>query len=202
VLTRIMFISNIRGREELIPYIIHSIIKKHVDLLVFTGNTVSPIIIYNLAKYFPDRIYGITGNLDEPALIKALKDVNGFIEGKIVSFKNIVLASIGSIIDTSMNNLLKYNGVVDILITFYPSRRYIIGDSGYLDVVDYLIDHLRPRIVIIGNGFHKCFIINNSVVYTGYGFKGYYVIVGIDKDINNYFIECGNLYDDLWRLSI
>ncbi len=202
MLTKIMFISNIRGREELVPYIIYSVVEKHVDLLVFTGNIVSPIIIYDLAKYFPNRIYGLTGNLDESSLIKALKDINGFIEGKIVSFKDIVLAGIGSIIDSSMNNLLKYKGVVDVLITYYPSRRHIVGDSGYLDVIDYLIDYLGPRIVISGSGYHKCLVISNSIGYTGYGFMGYYIVLGIDKSDDNYFLECGNLYSDLEKLSI
>lgn len=189
---KILAISEIRGRENLAPYIAYLAGKEKVDAILFVGNIVSPIIIDEVSRKIDKRILGVAGNLDDPSITRMLKLINGFIEGKIVEINGLRIGGIGVNLGSSFSRLLRENKRLDILVSFYPGR--MAGVDIGLSIIDSLIENLKPKLVIFGKGRKNC-LAKNNYVFLGEGYSGFYSLINIKKENYSIQIYCNHFQD-------
>ncbi|ABN69565.1 phosphoesterase [Staphylothermus marinus F1] len=193
---RILAASNINGREDLVPYIIYLANTEKIDVVLFCGNIVSPLIIDEISKRIKGRVLGVAGNLDDPSVIKILKSINGFIDGRIVEIDGLNIGGIGFNPELSVNRLLKENKHLDILVSFYPSIKTPFKNG--VGMVDHLIKTLHPKIVVFGRGYKEC-LVNDKYIFPGDGYKGFYALIEIkskDYRIKTYCHRLQNIVLD------
>ncbi|ADI31484.1 metallophosphoesterase family protein [Staphylothermus hellenicus] len=192
MVSKILAISNINGREDLIPYIVYLASTEKIDIVLFCGNIVSPLIIEEISKRIKGRVLGVAGNLDDPSVIKMLKSINGFIDGRIVEVYGLNIGGVGFNPELSVNRLLRENKDLDILVSFYPSIKASINNG--VGMIDRLIKTLHPQIVVFGRGYRKC-LVNDKYVFPGEGHKGFYALIKLGKKDYEAKIYCRHFQD-------
>ncbi len=192
----ILALSRIYGNKvvsSIIKYVVKSL---SIDLVLFVGDTVSPQIIYDMYKSTRTIVMGVPGIYDDVSVIKALKEVNGFLEGQLKNFNKIRIAGIGISIDSSINSLMSKISNVDLLVTYYPGRKHNPLRSNGLAKIDKFIDKIRPKTIIFGKGGGEC-VFNEHYIYPGEGFKGYFTVLRFSENLLLEKVKCYDIYSFL-----
>lgn len=114
--------------------------------IILLGNTVSPSVVYRLSEKCGVRVLGVLGELDNPSVAQALKVVNGLLNCRVTTIDGLRLFGYG----TGTCNINAISSCsVDILATSKPGVNYGYCKPGN-DLVDYLYDLLKPRMVLAG----------------------------------------------------
>ena len=186
----ISWLMNRRPLASILKYLIR---EHEVDYLLLLGNTLSPTLIRDVASTGV-RVLGVSGNLDDPSVISAFKELNGFIEGKIATVNDVKVFGVGANVRLALDRLEDVDRV-DILATFYSGYTYKCGSCMGSSLVDRIIDKLKPKLIITSICDKPC--MKDNIVCPGYGYNGYLVL--IKHFFNNYVVEHINLYNYLFK---
>ncbi|MCD6301323.1 MAG: hypothetical protein J7L82_04555, partial [Staphylothermus sp.] len=199
ILLNILALSRIYGNKivsSIIKYVVKSL---SIDLIIFVGDTVSPRIIYDIYKSTRVKVMGIPGIYDDVSVIKALKDINGFLDGHFIELNNIKIAGIGVSIDSSINSLMSKIKVLDLLVSYYLGRKHNpLGTNG-LAKIDKFIDNTKPKFIIfskVGEKKEKCVHIG-QYIYPGNGFRGYFTVLTFSHNSLLEKVRCYDIYSFL-----
>lgn len=195
-MSSILVLSRIYGNKVVSSIIKYAVKNLSVDLVILVGDTVSPQIIYDIYKTTQTPVMGIPGIYDDVSVIKALKEIDGFLEGQIKNNNKIKIAGIGVSIDSSINSLVSKTSNVDLLVTYYPGRKHNPLRSNGLAKIDKLIDTIKPKTIIFGKGRGKC-VFNEHYIYPGEGFKGYFTVLSFSENLLLEKVKCYDIYSFL-----
>lgn len=112
--------------------------------LILLGDIVSPTIVKWLHETCSIKVLGVLGRHDNAATVTALSDVNGLIECRSLNVKGALIYGIGL---SGCVNVTE--GRADIVVSGLPGFKYGCCNP-QIDTVDYVIELLRPRLVITG----------------------------------------------------
>ena len=195
-MSSILVLSRIYGNKVVSSIIKYAVKNLSVDLVILVGDTVSPQIIYDIYKTTQTPVMGIPGIYDDVSVIKALKEIDGFLEGQIKNINKIKIAGIGVSIDSSINSLVSKTSNVDLLVTYYSGRKHNPLRSNGLAKIDKLIDRIKPKTIIFGKGRGKC-VFNEHYIYPGEGFKGYFTVLSFSENLLLEKVKCYDIYSFL-----
>lgn len=122
------------------------------NALILLGDTVSPSIIQWLIEQCSIRVYGVLGRYDNPAVASILRKNNGLIECKLLEINGLQVYGYGY---TGCTPILKDTFHVDVLVTNSCGARYTCCMKKS-DIIDRLIDSLKPRLVVTGSCRYPC----------------------------------------------
>ncbi len=149
---RIIAASNILG-SRIKAAILKSLCCENRSLILLLGNTCSPAIIRQLYEICGGLLYGVTGSLDDVSVVSTLKNLGGYIGGKIIFVDNLSIAGLGLQVNNDLKNLLGLPHKPDIVVTYLPPRSLCKEIHGYkcgLETVDEAISKLNPQAIFWG----------------------------------------------------
>ncbi len=174
--TSLIFIYELMGSKHL-SRLLCFIAKYHgVSSIILLGDTVSPEIIQWLSSKCKVNIYGVLGRLDNASIANTLRNINGLIECKATSIKNVVIYGYGF---SGCSHKLSSISKVDVLVTSIPGLKYTCCGSRS-DIVDDVVEAFKPRLIITGDCMKPCF--KDNVFSPGSIRKGFIGLVEV-KDL-------------------
>lgn len=136
--------------------------------LILIGDTVSPSIIQWLIEQCSVRVYGVLGRYDNPAVASILRKNNGLIECKLLEINGLHVYGYGY---TGCTPVLEDKFDIDVLVTSLCGAKYTCCVKKS-DIVDALIDALRPRLVVTGSCRDPC---RSEMVFSPGSLQGGYL---------------------------
>lgn len=182
-------ISELRGRDYIASLLRFYAVCSRAKYVVLLGNTVSPIIVRELAHSGGYRVLGLPGNLDDVSVVSALKEVGGLLEGRVLELGGYACGGIGVLVEQSIERI-KNVDKLDILFTFYPGRDNSCEAGSGFKAIDDLVKRVNPSIVVVGKCRDPC--IRGRVVCPGNGFRGYVALLKPGK--TGFRASLDNLY--------
>ena len=179
------------GRENIASLLRLYLVENSIDYLFLLGNTLSPNIILDLANLPGLRLIGVTGNYDNASIATTLKKLGGLVEARVYDTGFAKVYGVGCNVRQAVENAKQVDQrPIDVLASFYPGYKYICGGNYGVESIDYIIDNIRPRLIVYGKCRRPC--IMDNIVCLGPGYKGYTMIAFFDREVN---VEMINLYD-------
>lgn len=190
---KIVFISQLMGREYIASLLRLYLIEKHVDILFLLGNILSPKIVSELARIQGLYLLGLPGNYDDVSITILLRRINGFVEARKHSVGVISFYGIGCNVRQAVINIMRETiNNVDVLASFYPGYKYVCGENKGLEIIDEIIERLKPRLIVYGKCSNPCIL--DNIICLPPGYKGYVVFISLDKD--SFEASIINLYNE------
>ncbi len=192
---RIIGISDVHCSYHYTALLIDKALSIEADLILSAGDVecIEPLEALVASGV---KIYGVTGNMDEVFVYRAMKSAGVAIDGEVIDFKGITIAGIGAMslrtnlesIDRRINNRGKR---LDALLSHHPLKG--VNDLTYrglhagLKVLRDFVDKHSPRLVIHGH-IHEARGVSkysgSLVVNPGPLMHGFYSLIDIDGSIH------------------
>ncbi|MEM1662253.1 MAG: hypothetical protein QXP72_00770 [Desulfurococcaceae archaeon] len=190
-MTRLLVLTDLRGNRTVASLIKIFSISLKVNYIVLLANTISPTIIADLAKSNL-KIIGLAGNLDDPSTIDAFKKHGLFVESRFMDLDGLKAFFTSLAFNESLKKI-NTSDKAEVLLTYYPGLKYCCCRNGYVETIDYLVDILKPRIVITGKCIEPCY--NGYVASPGAAYRGYSLLI---NNTENIWLKFINLYELLY----
>jgi len=150
IMVRLLLVSDLMGFKHYTGLICYLYEKLHADSTILLGNTISPSIVRQLVENCNMRVYGVLGRYDNASLASILIEVNGLLECKSIMVKDVSIYGYG-LSGCEPRRVEK----IDILVSSIPGRKYTCCTK-CSDMVDRIIEYLKPRLIITGGCSRSC----------------------------------------------
>lgn len=147
---KLLLAYGLRGSKPLSRLLCHALKYHGVDALILLGDTASPTIVKWLYETCSAKVLGLLGRYDDVATVTALSNINGLIECRSLNVKGVLIYGIGL---SGCVNIAEEK--VDIVVSSLPGFKYGCCNPK-VDVVDHVIELLKPRLVITGSCRKPC----------------------------------------------
>ncbi len=186
-MVRVLHVSDIHCDSNRLIRVLES---EDYDIVAATGDFECVETVEALVKYASKPLLAVTGNIDNAATARVLRDAGVLLDGRIRVVDDLVFAGVGGLdlkssIESLRERLAKSDvGRVDFLLSHHPPKgildRVFIGlHIGSRDVLE-LAESLRPKAHLFGH-VHEArgSIVRNGILFVNAGplKRGYYAVV-------------------------
>ncbi len=189
---RILHVSDMHCATDKLKRLLE--LSDNYDLILATGDFQCVDTAGSIIK-LAGKVYAVTGNMDDPAIARLLRDSGILLDGRITEFGTITIAGLGGLdfhssLSSLRDKLGKSGSRINILLSHHPPKgildRAFFGLRAGLRELKDFVNEIHPRLHLFGHihearGVHD----TGTTIFVNPGplKKGYYAIIECDEKL-------------------